>query len=398
MRVGQRWMTACAVSAVLAAVGVVSTGVSHAQAGQPAAAGKLRFDVSFIPQAHAGPITGRVFVMVTRTVNKCRSRACRSAAPARRSSDATSSASRPGSPPSIDDTDLGTPVDSIDDIPPGDYFVQAFVNVYSRVQARRRPRRSGCTTTSGKASTGTGRRATCTATSRRVHIDPKAKRVIRLVADQRHPARSRSRPTPRIVKRFKFQSPMLTKFWGRPIYLGATVLLPRDYDQRDDLAIRSLHPGSLLAGRAATAFDEKNEFSQGVAARRLSAHDRRHVPASDAVLRRLVRRELGQRRPLRRRDHAGADSGGREALPHHPRAVGAHALGRIDRRLGSARRCRSSTPTSSAARGPTAPTRSPSSDVEGINIYEDENAFYKDVRLAQGADGEQPRGERPAAP
>jgi hypothetical protein len=32
------------------------------------------------------------------------------------------------------------------------------------------------------------------------------------------------------VKRFRFESPMLTKFWGRPIYLGATVLLPRDYE------------------------------------------------------------------------------------------------------------------------------------------------------------------------
>ncbi len=32
------------------------------------------------------------------------------------------------------------------------------------------------------------------------------------------------------MKRFKFQSPRLTKFWGRPIYLGATILLPRDYE------------------------------------------------------------------------------------------------------------------------------------------------------------------------
>jgi hypothetical protein len=31
------------------------------------------------------------------------------------------------------------------------------------------------------------------------------------------------------VKRFKIQSALLTKFWGRPNYLGATVLLPRDY-------------------------------------------------------------------------------------------------------------------------------------------------------------------------
>jgi hypothetical protein len=41
-----------------------------AQPRPPAAAPKLRFDVSFIPQAHDGPITGRVFVMVTRTVDR----------------------------------------------------------------------------------------------------------------------------------------------------------------------------------------------------------------------------------------------------------------------------------------------------------------------------------------
>jgi hypothetical protein len=33
------------------------------------------------------------------------------------------------------------------------------------------------------------------------------------------------------VKRFKIQSPMLTRFWGRPVYLGATVLIPKDFDR-----------------------------------------------------------------------------------------------------------------------------------------------------------------------
>jgi hypothetical protein len=33
------------------------------------------------------------------------------------------------------------------------------------------------------------------------------------------------------VKRLKFQSQLLSKFWGRPIYIGATILLPRDYDK-----------------------------------------------------------------------------------------------------------------------------------------------------------------------
>jgi hypothetical protein len=32
------------------------------------------------------------------------------------------------------------------------------------------------------------------------------------------------------VKRIKFQSPLLTTFWGQPMFLGATILLPKDYE------------------------------------------------------------------------------------------------------------------------------------------------------------------------
>jgi hypothetical protein len=32
------------------------------------------------------------------------------------------------------------------------------------------------------------------------------------------------------VKRIKFQSKLLSQFWGRPLYIGATVLLPKGYD------------------------------------------------------------------------------------------------------------------------------------------------------------------------
>ena len=102
-----------------------------AQARQAAPASKLRFDVSFIPQAHEGPITGRVFVMMTRSVDKVASRGSRSAGPACRSSAATSSAWRPSRSSRSTRTDLGTPIDSIADIPAGDYFVQAMVVVYT---------------------------------------------------------------------------------------------------------------------------------------------------------------------------------------------------------------------------------------------------------------------------
>ena len=36
------------------------------------------------------------------------------------------------------------------------------------------------------------------------------------------------------VKRIKIQSKLLTEFWGQPFHLGATVLLPKGYDQHPE--------------------------------------------------------------------------------------------------------------------------------------------------------------------
>ena len=58
-------------------------------------------------------------------------------------------------------------------------------------------------------------------------------------------------------------------------------------------------------------------------------------PASHAVLRRLVRRELGQQRAVRRRDHVRAGARDRTPLPRPRAGMGAVHLRRIDRRLGS---------------------------------------------------------------
>jgi hypothetical protein len=36
------------------------------------------------------------------------------------------------------------------------------------------------------------------------------------------------------IRRIRIQSPLLTKFWGRPVYLAATVLVPAGFDQHPD--------------------------------------------------------------------------------------------------------------------------------------------------------------------
>jgi len=186
-----------------------------------------RFEISFPASAHAGPITGRVFVIVAHEENRePRLQIGRTGAPFF-GHDVERLAV--GETAVIDQSDLGTPLESLRDLPPGDYFVQGFINVYSEFK-----RADGHTvwmhddqwegqrwvTSPGNLKSGV----------QRVHLDPSANpsQVIKLVASEALPAVVVP-PDTEWVKRFKFQSPLLTKFWGRPIYLGATVLMPKDY-------------------------------------------------------------------------------------------------------------------------------------------------------------------------
>ena len=366
-------MTVAAVSAVLAAGAIWSTGISHAQTRQPAASQTVRFDVSFIPQAHDGPITGRVFVMVTRTVDKVpepRLQIGRTGVPFF-GRDVERLA--PEQIVSIDGTDLGTPIDSIADIPAGDYFVQAMVVVYTEF------RRADGHVVWMHDDQWEGQRwnrspGNLYSAVQKVHIHPKANSVIRLVADQALPPIAVPADT-KYVKRIKFQSPALTKFWGRPIYLGAVVLLPRDYD-RETIS----YPVNYVQGHFSTAppyaFDEANEFSKAWLSDRFprmlavtfqhptpyfddsyAVNSVNNGPYGDAIMQELIP-EVEKRFRVIREPYArilsGGSTGGWEAAAlqiFHPDFFG-----------GAWAYC---------------PDSVTFMDVEGINIYEDENAFYK---------------------
>jgi len=363
--------SAVAVSLGLAAVLAWSGSTFHAQA-RPAAQ-KLRFDVSFIPQAHDGPITGRVFVMITRTVDKVaepRLQIGRTGVPF---FGRDVERLQPEKIVSIDASDLGTPLDSISDIPPGDYFVQAMVVVYTefhradghivwmhddRWEGQRWNRSPG----------------NLYSAVQKIHIDANASSVIKLVADQALPSIPELADT-KYVKRIKFQSPSLTKFWGRPIYVGAVVLLPRDYD-RETMS----YPVNYVQGHFSTAppyaFDEANEFSKAWlndAFPRMLAVTFQHPtpyfddsyavnsvnngPYGDAVMQELIP-EVEKRFRVIKEPYArilsGGSTGGWEAAAlqiFHPDFFG-----------GAWAYC---------------PDSVTFMDVEGINIYEDENAFYK---------------------
>ena len=224
MNEGFRFLRVLLAGVLSALVALVAVAATPAQAPKPP---KLRFEISFPASARAQPVTGRVYVMISRTGDRePRQQIGRTGVPF---FGRDVEQLKPGQAATIDETDLGTPVESLREIPAGDYYVQGFVNVYSEF------RRSDGYVLWMHDDQWEGqqwRRSPGNLYSdvQRVHIDPARGGVITLSASHVIPPVVVP-PDTQWVKRFKFQSPMLTRFWGRPIYLGAVVLLPRDYDK-----------------------------------------------------------------------------------------------------------------------------------------------------------------------
>jgi hypothetical protein len=192
-----------------------------------AAAEPLRFEISFAASARGEPADGRVFVIVARSAQpeprlELRSETRTSPFFAR-----NVDGLRPGQPVTIDDTADGYPLERLRDLPAGDYWVQALFNVYTTFH------RADGHTVKMHMDQWEGQRFEISpgnlySEPRRMRIDPAASGVVRITLDRVIPAVAERADT-EYVKRVKFQSPLLSRFWGRPIYIGATVLLPRDY-------------------------------------------------------------------------------------------------------------------------------------------------------------------------
>jgi hypothetical protein len=215
--------------------------LAHAEPPKAGEKPELKFQISFPAAAHAGSLTGRVFLIFSRSIEHC-GPANEAAAPAESCEprlqvsrigvpffgrDVT--ALKPGEPATIDNSDLGSPLAHLRDVPAGDYYVQAMVNVYSEF------RRADGHTVWMHDDQWEGQRwqrspGNLYSKPVKMHVDPSSGGVVRLIADQVIPPITLPEDT-EYVKHIKFKSGLLSKFWGRPIYLGAVVLLPRDYER-----------------------------------------------------------------------------------------------------------------------------------------------------------------------
>ena len=91
-----------------------------------------RFDVSFARSAHAEPITGRVYVAISKTSEGTRTPIQQTGETGVPLFAVAVDNLVAGKAAVIDGQTFGHPVQSLRDIPAGDYWVQPFVNVYTK--------------------------------------------------------------------------------------------------------------------------------------------------------------------------------------------------------------------------------------------------------------------------
>ncbi len=266
---------------------------------------------------------------------------------------------RAGQPAVFEGDVLGFPARSLTDLPAGKYRVQALLHRYETF------RRADGHVVQLPMDRGEGQQwsrapGNLYSTPQEIAIDPAKAETIAIVLDQVIPPIP-DPPTTKYVKHEKILTERLSKFWGRPMYLGAHILLPEGFDAhpnaRYPLVIDHGHFPDTIGGWREEPPDPnlKPEYSERFKLEGYNRTEQEHAyqfykdwtapgypalppardPAREPVLRRLVRGELPERRPLRRRDHVRADSLHREEVPRARRRLGALHVRGLDRGLGS---------------------------------------------------------------
>jgi hypothetical protein len=134
---------------------------------------------------------------------------------------------KPGQSIVVGDSAAGYPVRKLSEVPAGDYTVQAVLDVYETFH------RADGKTIKLSPDRGEGKHwniapGNLYSKPRKIHVGPGGA-PIAISMDQVIPPIVPEADT-KYVRHIKVQSALLTKFWGRPVFLSAVVLVPEGFD------------------------------------------------------------------------------------------------------------------------------------------------------------------------
>ena len=211
-----------------------------------------RFEVSFPKEMSAAPLDGHVLLLISNNDTKePRFQISFMTAESQQVFGIDVDALAPGAPAIIDASPLGYPAESLNDVPAGDYWVQAVLNLYETFHLAN-GRTLKLPPDKGEGQHWAVKPGNLYSKPVKMHLDPKSGLTVRISLTEKMPSvadnpkgvdsllgwsganEDHSIVDNKWVKHVRIQSDLLTKFWGRPTYLGAVVLLPDGWDEHPD--------------------------------------------------------------------------------------------------------------------------------------------------------------------
>ncbi|MGD2151892.1 MAG: alpha/beta hydrolase-fold protein [Gemmatimonadales bacterium] len=235
----------------------------------------LRFEIVYPADLDAGPLDGRLLLVIARTDRREPRFQVGWGLSTQPIFGVDVEGLQPGEPAVIDASTRGFPVKSIAEIPAGDYYVQAVLNVYTTFE------RADGHTIKAHMDQWEGQQwnispGNLLSDVERLHIDPASNEPLCLTLSRKIPPIPAPQDT-KYVKHIKFRSEILSEWWGYDIYLGAVVVTPEGFDEHPDarypvaymhghfprtFAFRETPPDSQLTDRARQWAEAQYRFFQ----------------------------------------------------------------------------------------------------------------------------------------
>ncbi len=139
---------------------------------------------------------------------------------------------KPNQVATVDASVFGYPKQSLKDIAPGDYYVQAVLHKYETF-TRKDGHIVKLPMDRGEGQNWRTAPGNLFSKPQKISIKVGGKQSFAVVMDQVNPPIPEPKDT-KFIKHIKIQSKRLTEFWGRPMYIGAHVLLPAGFDEHPE--------------------------------------------------------------------------------------------------------------------------------------------------------------------
>jgi hypothetical protein len=197
----------------------------------PAALAAQSFTVTFPREVSAQPLDGRVLLCLSTDSSDD---PCNQIDDTPRSQivfGLTVDGWQPGQPAVVDASDWGYPIRSLKDVPPGEYFVQAVLNKYETFH------RADGKTIKLHMDQGEGQHwnlspGNLISAPRKITVQ-RGGAPVAIALNQIIPPIPAPVDT-KYIRHIRIQSAVLTRFWGRPIFLSAIVLVPEGFDKHPE--------------------------------------------------------------------------------------------------------------------------------------------------------------------